>query len=245
MIFYFTGTGNSLAAAKALAEEQEPLINLADANREKAYRYTVEKGGRIGFVFPEYCSTLCKPVLEFVRNLEVKGNPYCFAVITCGGVISFAAGMLRHELAQRGIRLCYAAFVRMPNNAVFYSETPDDAKQTRLLRKADTKLAALKEKLKAHPVRAVRGGLLAEKSQPILIKSSKTAPFRAEASCTGCGACAKRCPEQAIRMENGKPVWVKDSCAICMACISRCPVGAIEYGDKTAGRRRYVHPSLR
>ena len=96
MIFYFTGTGNSLAAAKALAEEGEQIISIAEVNKTKAYSYTFKRRERLGIVFPEYCSTVGKPVLDFVRNLDVKGQPYCFAVITCGGVVSFAA---RHPAA--------------------------------------------------------------------------------------------------------------------------------------------------
>lgn len=245
MIFYFTGTGNSLAAAKALAEEGEQIVSIAEVNKTKAYSYTFKRRERLGIVFPEYCSTVGKPVLDFVRNLDVKGQPYCFAVITCGGVVSFAAGLLRHELAERGIRLHYATFVRMPNNAITYSPAPSEDKQQELFRKADVRFAELREKLKKYPVRPVRGGLLATAFQPLLRKSSSTVPFRAEDSCTGCGLCAKRCPEEAIRMENGRPVWVKATCAMCTACLNRCPAGAIEYGEKSAGRKRYVHPDLR
>ncbi len=245
MIFYFTGTGNSLAAAKALAEEGEQIISIAEVNKTKAYSYTFKRRERLGIVFPEYCSTVGKPVLDFVRNLDVKGQPYCFAVITCGGVVSFAAGLLRHELAERGIRLHYATFVRMPNNAITYSPAPSEDKQQELFRKADVRFAELREKLKKYPVRPVRGGLLATAFQPLLRKSSSTVPFRAEDSCTGCGLCAKRCPEEAIRMENGRPVWIKATCAMCTACLNRCPAGAIEYGEKSVGRKRYVHPDLR
>ena len=34
MIFYFTGTGNSLFAAKALADGDEEVISMIDAARE-------------------------------------------------------------------------------------------------------------------------------------------------------------------------------------------------------------------
>ena len=74
MIFYFTGTGNSLAAAKALAENGEPVISIAEANKAGEHAYTFKKGERLGIVFPEYCSTVGKPVLDFVRKLEVTGT---------------------------------------------------------------------------------------------------------------------------------------------------------------------------
>ncbi|MBQ6041400.1 MAG: EFR1 family ferrodoxin [Oscillospiraceae bacterium] len=245
MIFYFTGTGNSFAAAKAIAEADEPLISIAEAARKKEFTYELKNSARIGFVFPEYCSTVPEPVTAFIRSLEIHcRHPYVFAIITRGGVVSFAAGLLRHELAQRRIRLHYACSVRMPNNAVTYSDTPDESKQKRLFAAAEQKLSDIRETLRQRPVRPVRGGLMATVCQPVLCKSSSTVPFRAEDSCVSCGACARNCPDEAIRMEHGRPVWVKATCAFCHGCINRCPAGAIEYGTKTPGRRRYVHPDF-
>ena len=39
MIFYFTGTGNSLYAAQKLADEGEKIISIVDALRSKAFHY--------------------------------------------------------------------------------------------------------------------------------------------------------------------------------------------------------------
>lgn len=39
MIFYFTGTGNSLAVAGKLLGAEERLVNMADALREQKYDY--------------------------------------------------------------------------------------------------------------------------------------------------------------------------------------------------------------
>ena len=57
-------------------------------------------------------------------------------------------------------------------------------------------------------------------------------------SCTSCGLCAARCPLNNIVLEGGRPVW-KGECTHCMACIGGCPTEAIEYGEKSKGRRRY------
>lgn len=45
-----------------------------------------------------------------------------------------------------------------------------------------------------------------------------------------------------IKLENGRPVWTKDECCKCSACINRCPVKAIQYGNGTKKRNRYVNP---
>ena len=54
MIFYFTGTGNSLFAAKALADEGEEIISIIDALHSKAFQYTLADNEKLGFVFPVY-----------------------------------------------------------------------------------------------------------------------------------------------------------------------------------------------
>jgi ferredoxin len=42
------------------------------------------------------------------------------------------------------------------------------------------------------------------------------------ALCTGCGACAGRCPVGAVRMEEGRAVLKKERCIGCGLCVSTC-----------------------
>lgn len=63
--------------------------------------------------------------------------------------------------------------------------------------------------------------------------------FYATDACVGCKICQKVCPLNNIEVVNKKPTW-GDSCTHCMACIAKCPKKAIEYGDKTQGKPRYL-----
>ena len=65
--------------------------------------------------------------------------------------------------------------------------------------------------------------------------------FYATDACVSCRKCARVCPLDNVRLENGRPVWGKN-CTHCMACICRCPTGAIEYGSHSKGKPRYVCP---
>ena len=44
MIFYFTGTGNSLYAAQQLAAEGEQIVSMIDALRAGSFHYTLQAG---------------------------------------------------------------------------------------------------------------------------------------------------------------------------------------------------------
>ncbi len=46
--------------------------------------------------------------------------------------------------------------------------------------------------------------------------------------CLGFGNCVKKCPVEAIRIENGVAVVDRDKCIGCSACIAACPKGVIE-----------------
>ena len=58
MIFYFSGTGNSLYAARKVAEEQEEkVISIASEykNEDSVLEYLFKEDELLGFVFPIYC----------------------------------------------------------------------------------------------------------------------------------------------------------------------------------------------
>ena len=51
--------------------------------------------------------------------------------------------------------------------------------------------------------------------------------------------CARLCPMTNIKIENGRPVF-GDKCLSCGSCIQNCPTEAIEYGNITQKKKRYV-----
>lgn len=244
MIFYFTGTGNSLMAAKAMLQDGERLISMADARKTKAYKYDLPKDEHIGFVFPVYCYTLPDVVLDFVRRLEVTGAGYCFAIITCGGGIGGAGKFLEKELAAKGIVLRYVTPLLTPDCTVFYYNIGPKEKNDARLADAKERLAEIKADLEAQKEQRSTG-ISSKALRPMYHVMAKTKAFYVNDACIGCGMCAKNCPDSAIKMKDKKPVWVKNSCTKCSACINRCPNAAIQYGRATEKRERYVNPILK
>ena len=61
MIFYFSGTGNSLHAAKTLQkDENEKIVDIAKVQQEGKYGFPIRKGEAVGLVCPVYYSGIPK-----------------------------------------------------------------------------------------------------------------------------------------------------------------------------------------
>ncbi len=244
MIFYFTGTGNSLAAAQKLKATDEKLVSMAAALKNQEFDYKVENGEKVGFVFPVYFYSLPSIVIDFIEKLHIENAEYVYSVITCGGGIFQAGAILKRKLAKRNIKLDYCTELVMPDNYILMYENQALGWEE-CLTVAYEKLKEIAEDIASKKCRKIGKISLGSDITAIMYKHArKTAKFHAESTCISCGKCEKNCPGGAIKMVNGKPSWVKDKCAQCLSCINRCPVKAIQYGERTKTQGRYVHPDL-
>lgn len=245
MIFYFTGTGNSLAAAKKLLAPGEELVNMATAIKAERYDYEVREEEPVGIVFPVYFYSLPMVVIDFLDRLKLAGAGYIYAVITCGGGISQAGALLKKKLVGKGLRLDYVSELVMPDNYILLYANKAEGWEARL-RKADERLMEIaKDVEKRSCVKIGKHTMISELMAAVYMRARRTKKFCAEDSCIGCGLCEKNCPEGVISLAGGRPVWTKEKCTQCLACINRCPVRAIQYGKRTRKQGRYVHPELK
>ena len=157
MIFYFTGTGNSLYAAQKLADEGEEVVSIIDALRRKAFHYVLKEKEKLGFVFPVYFYTVSDPVLEFVRNLEVENTGFVYAVIPCGANIGPAGGFLRQELKQRGLELQRVDALVVPDGALIFYDIDSPEKMQAKLENATQELASIKQAIDRHSGNRITG----------------------------------------------------------------------------------------
>jgi flavodoxin len=85
-IYYFSGTGNSLAVARDIAEKTKgKLIFIPAVMNEQSIKTEADS---IGIVFPAYMAHLYGiPLIveRFIKKLEDIDSKYIFAVCTCGG----------------------------------------------------------------------------------------------------------------------------------------------------------------
>lgn len=246
MIFCFTGTGNSLFAAKRLQEGDEKIISIAEAIKKEEYEYEIEEGENVGIVFPVYFYTVPTIVEEFLEKVEIKNAEYIYAVITCGGGISQAGVVLKKQMEKRGYILRNVKPLLMPDNAMLYYQIPTAKEGEERLKKAERKLEEIKGEIKRREQKKIgRSAVVSKIAGKAYRLAGKTKKFYADEKCVGCGKCEKICPEGVIKIKEGKPVWIKKECTKCSACINRCPKLAIQYGKRTAKRNRYVNPEIK
>ena len=150
MIFYFTGTGNSLYAAQKLSDEGEQIVSMVDALRSKAFHYTLSEGEKLGFVFPVYFYTVSDPVLEFVRKLTVENAGFVYAVIPCGASIGAAGGLLKSELKKRGLELQRVDALVVPDGALIFYDIDSPEQMGQQLEAATKELVSIKQAIDRH-----------------------------------------------------------------------------------------------
>jgi len=238
-IFWFSGTGNSLYAAKKLGTELDVTLERI-TDRVPAVPIG-GKGEKVGFVFPSYYCNLPRAVSAFIKKLEILPETYIFAIVTMGGVGQGSVHGIKKLLKTKGHQLSYGRGILMPANYVLNYDPADPVKSDSKLNKIDSLLSSIaadirtdKETVRALPVTA---GNLYKNIENL------DEGFVANDDCTGCGICEKICPVSNIKMEESKPHWLRH-CERCMACISWCPEKAIDYGNKTKNRKRYRNPRI-
>lgn len=251
MIFYFTGTGNSLSAASSIAAAQgEQLISIpAEMDRKQAvYSYEQKDGDILGFVYPVYAWGPPAMVLEFIAKLRITGNPYIFSLCTCGDEEGQTTRLLRKALADSGMVLNSSFALKMPNNYIAGFDVDPKELESKKLEEAEEALREINGIVRRRESvdRNIPGSFPRLKTRvvnPLFNRfAMDTKKFYADDKCISCGLCEKICPVHTIKVEK-KPVWGKE-CTQCLGCINRCPVKAIQLGKGTEKKGRYVHPDL-
>ena len=239
IIFYFSGTGNSLKVSKDFAE------SLGDCECVSMAKLHTLSGGyeRIGFVYPIYFCGLPGVVKRFIENLDISENKdtYFFATCTAGRTPG-GFREISKNLAKKGGKLRYAKFIACYSNYVCMYPMRSDAKEKAEAQAKATKQAALDIQTKSES--EIPKDSILSFANGWLIKNAATKDrfYSVSDACDGCGICSKVCPVDNIKMEN-KPIFLHH-CEQCVACIQWCPKQAINYKNKTQNRGRYHHPDI-
>lgn len=251
-IFYFSGTGNSLAVAQTIADKlsDASVVPLAGiVNSGKPYQADADN---LIFVFPVYVAGIPALVGRALDQIKISGTAYIAAIATCDSSAGAAVGIFNNELSRHcGRQLDAGWVVYMPGNytPIYGADRPEKicAKLEAAKSRIDEIATAVRDRQK-HELETLPAPFswLPEISCKILTRNLRNADrrFRASNDCIGCGLCAKVCPVNNIVLSAARrPQW-QHRCEQCMACLQFCPVEAIQCFWWTRGRRRYHHPQI-
>lgn len=270
-IFYFSGTGNSLFAARELQKRlpgsrMVPIAGLMGKDR------IVSTAETVGFVFPVHALTIPIVVRKFIGKLEIKGGEYVFAVATREGTVFRGFEKMDRLLKRKKRRLNSQFILCMHNNDTRHGEpgkkyVPPTREEIIEREKVvleqlekiqgivNSKTVSL-EKDTSYTLKTSSNPIFAFLIEKLVIFLMNIADlfggvnyFYHDEKCTGCGICEKVCLSGKIGMKDKKPVWKRDVlCTMCFACLNFCPQESVQIEDIPGVKSysqvngRYNHP---
>ena len=250
-IYYFTGTGNSLAVARDITEETSGrLISIPSMMEKKSITTDADA---VGIIFPAYYMRIPRIVERFIGKLTDLQGKYIFAIVTVGGIAGSILWRLSEEIGQRRGNLAAGFVVRMPANYIDSADALPLFLQKRMFRKWQRKANEITEDIlnrktgiekRFNPIMT----FLFSKSIDKQFAAGELDPdidrnFWTDDKCNGCGICPKVCPVGNVKIIDDKPAW-QNNCEKCLACIQWCPKEAIQFKNVTIKRKRYHHPDV-
>ncbi len=241
MIFYFTGTGNSLYAAKNLDSElvSIPQIINCDCLRIKA--------DKIGIVCPIYGHEMPSMVKTFIHNALFETD-YLYVVLTNGKRHANAVELAEQALKTGGKKADYITTLLMVDNFLPVFDMAEEIKLDKSVEdqfekiKADIATAKRWVQQVTKEDRAAHEGYMTLVNNP---PETVWADFKVTEDCIGCGICTKVCPAGCVKLEKQQAFHAKECCQACYACIQACPETAIQLNIPEKNKKeRYRNPHI-
>jgi ferredoxin len=263
IIYYFSGTGNSLHVARELKrrlpEARLQSILSVINNEEPALGADI-----IGLVFPVYLNSIPGPVRAFIRKCKALPVNYLFAVTTNCGYPGKVDYLTYNMLKSNDLNINYYASLKMLINtptglmpAIFankkWMEIAGAEKAAEILPEIHKELDQIAGEIinrvsnikPGHKPNFFRRTLLALTEHLSPIEKTKSIPFSVDHDCNSCGTCEKVCLSGKIVMSGGKPEWAEHTqCYFCYACFNYCPQQAILVKGYSCKTGRYSHPGI-
>lgn len=245
-IFYFTGTGNSLAVAKKISNDGKEfqLLPMVGMLNEDKVEITCNK---VGFIFPVYFAGLPNIVKKFMEKVTFDKQCYIFAIVTCGFTWSgYALNQLKAIIIKKKQKLSAGYYIAMVDNFLPKYNIPSMEKQLIISQNCEEKIEVINKQIKNNDTFIeIEKGFLLYLMYPMFLMFIKRydAFFKTDGRCNSCTLCQSVCPVNNIIICEGKPKWLH-KCEFCMACINYCPQNTIQWGKFTSERGRYHHKEI-
>lgn len=233
----FTGTGNTLIAAQALADRlvlSGKNVSLIPVDRpESLAEAGFTDDATLGLAIPVACFTSYPTVWRFIDSLPDGKGRGAFFLASMGGFGGGMEGPIGRALIAKGYQLIGAQLIKMVAN--YGGGVPAEDQREQMY--AGTKVEAEK-----YADLLLTGNSRWGTSRINVVATlfawmgKRKWPFKMfyrlfplavdKAKCTGCTLCVEICPERNNTMQDGKTV-IGGHCQSCQRCVGFCPVGAI------------------
>lgn len=232
IIFYFTGTGNSLYIARQLAGENAELLSIPQMVKRGKYEFEADE---IGIVYPIYGHMPPYMVRQFIQKAKLKAG-YKFAILTYGARKCDAVEIWDRISRKAGNAFDYISTIIMVDNWLPNFDMNEQLKIDKHIPENLQKITAdinsrqhwhepvTEEERQQHQGFMQRSGLDSEVG--FLMKSEKF--FTVTDACIDCGICTYVCPRGNYELTS-RGVKTSGDCEFCFACIQNCPQKAIQF----------------
>ena len=235
-IYCFTGTGNTLIAARAMGDifaEAGLACDIVPLERADPARVPLDRC--VGVACPVAVFATYPLVWRFLEALPVaQGTPF-FLLATMGGMAGGLAGPVRAIITAKGYRALGARQIVMPSNMFVREGT---AREEEKRRRAVAQAAGFARELIAETAGwnyvPVVGTVLGAFSRGITricwgsTLARRMWKAQSTGACTGCGLCARVCPVGAASIDAAtRRAAFGAECEFCFRCAGVCPAHAI------------------
>lgn len=251
-IFYFSGTGNSLFAAKQLGTLLLDEVNMISITDYTEHQRMTTEADCVIFVCPVYFQTIPDIVKSFINKLDFSvSSSYICGIVTCNGGPGHSLFALNRMLKKKGHALGSGFTIDMPGNSLIVRDytNPQQIRAARL-EASYQKISKIAEYINAKDMGIIEGSDGAKYHLKGIITGifaryiyRTPTKFKSMKACTRCGVCTRVCPRGNIRIGKHGVIWGK-KCEHCLACFHWCPNKAVEIGKSTIGKLRYHHPDI-
>ncbi|MGL4790413.1 MAG: EFR1 family ferrodoxin [Anaerotignaceae bacterium] len=241
MIFYFTGTGNSLFVAKEMDSDIYSVPQILNSENISF------KADTIGIVCPVYGHEMPAMVKDFILKASLHTD-YLYLILTYGKRHGNAVELAEEIFLKSNKKVNYITTLLMVDN---FLPVFDMSEEIKLDKGIDSQIKRIKSDVENRVQKIEAVTALDRMAHNSYLKkvsyASETiwANFVVTDKCVGCGICTKVCPAGCIFLEKQLAIYNKDKCQACFACIHACPKMAIQMNiHEKNPRARYRNPHI-
>lgn len=222
MILYFSATGNCKYVAGRLASALgQEAVSLLDCIQRGEYSFADDA---IGIIAPTYFWGLPSLVKEFLQKAVFRAN-YLYFISTYGTTPGASDSIARRAIRGKAIDAFYSVRMADTWTPVFDLSTPEKVAAFTKTTEAeiDEAICKISKRRNNRHMSPRTPAFLAEWiAQPLYNGiMRRTAHFRVEGSCIGCGLCAKNARFRPLKCEKkGRPGSRRNASYASAVCIA-------------------------